>query len=399
MRDSRIKEIECIVTNPSRHNYVVVVIKTYDGKVGYGCGTFQFRPMSVKNVVDDYLTPLLINQDSKNISDLWNMMYYSSYWRNGPILNNAISAIDMALWDIKAQYANMPLYELLGGKVRNEIELYAHAEGETIEEVIENVGVLIQEGYRYIRCQLGLYGGSEKQVKEEDCILQGEYYNSVHYVNQTVELFKKLREVYGYEIQLLHDIHERLNPQESLRMIRQLEKYDLYFIEDPVSTENLDWLKRIRQISSTPIAIGELFNNPNEFVPIISNKEIDYLRIHVSQVGGVTPILKIVSLCALNGVDIVWHTPSDISPIGAAVNAHLNFAFSNVVLMEYQQTNEEIEAVFPGTLIPKNGRMKLNDKPGIGVGIDVALATKHPNRYRKHPWVTSRRTDGTLHTP
>lgn len=400
MKKTIITEVQAFVVNPSRHNYVVVKVSTDRGIDGYGCATFQFRPLVVKEAIETYLKPLLIGKDANNIEDLWHVMTLSSYWRNGPVLNNAVAGIDMALWDIKAKIAKMPLYQLLGGKVRNFVSLYSYAEGNTIEEVLNNIDDLIGNGYKYIRCQIGLYGGIDQETVSEDTErLEGVYYSPKKYIEKTVELFKTIREKYGYEIELIHDVHERLDPNDALLLCKLLEPYNLYFIEDPVSPTNVEWIDRIRNNTIIPIAIGELFNNPAEYISLIQNKKIDFLRIHVSQIGGITPALKIIGLCELNDVKIVWHTPSDISPIGLAVNLHLNYTTRVAPILEFKEIDETMSKIFPGSYRDVKGKIVLKETEGIGVSFDEEIAKDYPNVIRQHEWTQSRLEDGTIHTP
>lgn len=399
MKKTLITDVTCYITNPERHNYVVVKVTTDQGVCGYGCATFQQRPRVVQCLIEEYLRPLLIGKDASNIQDIWQMLNVNGYWRNGPVSNNAIAGIDMALWDIKAKQAGLPLYQLLGGRVRNEVNAYAHAEGETIEAVLESVEACIKQGYRYIRCQIGLYGGVGQQYIDDESKLQGQYYSPQKYMQQTVKMFEAVRARFGDEIELIHDVHERLDPKDAIRFVKQLEPFNLCFIEDIVAPEQTDWIKQIRQHTTTPLAIGELFNHPQEYLSLIQKKEIDILRVHVSQVGGITPALKIAAVAELNGVKIVWHGPRDLSPIGVAVNTHLNLCLPNVYLQEFQEINEDTQAVFPGSLQVKQGKMNVSEELGIGVSLNEELALKYPNRYRQHDWTQARSEDGTIHTP
>ncbi|GGE33059.1 bifunctional D-altronate/D-mannonate dehydratase [Pullulanibacillus camelliae] len=395
-----IRDVKTIITAPEGTDLVVVKIETSEPELyGLGCATFTQRPLVVKSAVDDYLKPFLLGKDPQRIEDIWQSAMVSAYWRNGPVLNNALSGIDMALWDIKGKLAGMPVYDLLGGKCREAAAVYRHASGLDKQELLDNVIAYKEQGARYIRCQLGAYGGSHHTIISPENALPGAYFNPDEYARDVPQMFAYIREKIGFDIELLHDVHERIAPIEAVRLAKQLEPYRLFFFEDPLAPEQLEWFQMIREQSATPIAMGELFNHPREWMPLITNKYIDFIRVHVSQIGGITPAKKLAVLSEAFSVRTAWHGPGDVSPVGHAANIHLDLSSPNFGVQEWHEFSDVAKEVFPGCPELKNGYAYANDRPGLGIDIDEEKAAKYPCTHTLPSWTLPRTPDGTAVRP
>lgn len=390
------------MTAPDGIDLVVVKVETSEpGLYGLGCATFTQRPLAVQTVVEKYMKPLIVGKDPQRIEDIWQSTMSSSYWRNGPVLNNALSGVDMALWDIKGKLANLPVYQLLGGKCREAAHVYRHADGRDEKEVEENVRRLADQGYHYIRCQMGGYGatGVERTSRSPEHTLPGVYFDPDAYARSVPPLFEHLRNKLGFELELLHDIHERLMPIEAVRLAKQLESYRLFFLEDPLPPEQIEWFRVIRKQSAVPIAMGELFVHPLEWKTLISEQLIDYIRVHVSHIGGITPAIKLAALGETFGVRTAWHGPGDLSPVGHAANVHLDLSSPNFGIQEWSGFSEKMKEVFPGCPEVRNGYVYLNDSPGLGVDIDEKKAADYPCDLGLPEWTMLRTPDGTSVRP
>ncbi len=396
-----ITKVRAILTAPYGTNLVIVKVETNQaGLYGVGCATFTQRAHTVVSAIEEYLDPFCKGKNVANIEDLWQTAYQSSYWRNGPVLNNALSGLDQALWDIKGKMAGMPVYDLLGGKVRFAVDAYGHASGKSTQEVMDDVEKFKGMGYRNIRIQLGGYGSTHlsnnPDWKKAGFGSPGDKTMSPQaYKNGTIEIFKKARERFGDTIELLHDMHERLQPMDAIDMIKRVEEYRPFFIEDPFSPENMGWFELLRKQTSVPIAMGELLNNPHEWVAPMKNRLYDFIRIHISQIGGITPAMKIARLGEWFNVRTAWHGPGDTSPVGHAANCHIDLAVWNFGVQESKIFTDLAREVFPGTPTIKNGYLFVNEAPGLGIDINEQLAKKYPPVKYNYNWTQVRAIDGT----
>ena len=398
-----IRDIRPIVTAPRGIELVVVKVETSEpGLYGLGCATFTQRWSAVVTAVNDYLKPLLIGKPVNNINDLWQLMMSYSYWRNGPVLNNAISGVDEALWDIKGKLAGMPVYELLGGKAREGVDCYRHADGKNWDDVEKCIERYLSEGYTHIRVHCNTYGGNMNTAGKDSMEIRrpvgapdGSYFDPLQYMQATVALIDHMRQKFGYRVEFLHDIHERLSPIQSLQLAKDLEPYKLFFLEDALPPEQVEWFEYLRKQTSVPLAMGELFNNVMEFKDLIVKRYIDYIRCHISQLGGLTPAIRLAHFCDVFGVKTAWHGPGDLSPIGAMAQIHLDLVSPNFGIQEYSGFSEEERAVFPGCPTEDNGFVYANDKPGWGMDLNEEEAAKYPPVFKENTWLKCRLPDGT----
>lgn len=405
----KIKDVSVIQTAPAGVRLVVVKVTTdQDGLYGYGCATFTQRADLVVEAVNRYLKPLVLGRPTDAIEDLWAAMYNSSYWRNGPVLNNAISGVDQALWDIKGRQAGMPVYELLGGKCRRAAMLYTHAAGREISDTIDQARKLMAGGAKAVRLQVGVpgnaaYGAPGQGQTANRSALEDPTFDPDAYVRRTLQLFEAARKELGGEIQLLHDVHERVPPRLAVQFAKDMEQYRLFFLEDALSPEDIDYFRQIRAQCATPLAMGELFNNTHEWRMLIRESLIDYIRVHVSQAGGLTPCWRMAAMAEAFNVKTAWHGPGDVSPIGHCANVTLDLVSPNFGIQEWTFPNERIQEVFTGYPVVKDGYIYANEKPGWGVEINETAAAKYPygseRGERKNlngGWGVVRKPDGTV---
>lgn len=403
----RITDVQTILTAPAGIRLVVVKVLTSEpGLYGLGCATFTQRALAVATAIESYLKPFAIGRDVDRIDDLYQSAFVSSYWRSGPVLNNALSGLDEALWDIKGKRANMPVYQLLGGKVREAVPVYVHASGRDAQEVEDRARAFMEQGFRYVRCQVaipglttyGSRGGATLPALDPN---QTRTWEPGPYIRAVPALFEHLRVALGDEVELLHDVHERIPASDGIWLAKALEQYRLFFLEDLFAPEDIGYFSIVRQQTSTPLAMGELFVNAAEYVPLIKDRLIDFIRVHISDIGGFTVARKLAAFCEFIGVRTAWHGPGDVSPVGHAANMHLDLASPNFGIQELSLMGDELREVFPGTPEVHDGAMWANDQPGWGVDIDEEMAARYP--FKEEPgngyWPEIRRLDGTVIKP
>jgi mannonate dehydratase len=392
-----------IVTCPGR-NFVTLKIETDEGVYGLGDATLNGRELSVASYLQDHIIPCLIGRDAHRIEDIWQYLYKGAYWRRGPVTMTAIAAVDMALWDIKGKIAGLPLYQLLGGASRESVMVYGHANGTSIEDTI-NVALEYQkQGYKAIRLQCGVpgmastYGVSKDKYFYEpaDSDLPTEnVWNTAKYLRVVPELFKAAREALGWDVHLLHDIHHRLTPIEAGRLGKDLEPYRPFWLEDATPAENQEAFRLIRQHTTAPLAVGEIFNSIWDAKDLIQNQLIDYIRATVVHAGGITHLRRIAALADLYQIRTGCHGATDLSPVCMAAALHFDLSVPNFGIQEYMKHTAETDAVFPHAYTFENGMMHPGDKPGLGVEIDEELAAKY--EYKRAFLPVNRLEDGTMY--
>ena len=406
-RDSlTVTGVRAIVTAPEGIPLVVVRVDTSEpGLYGLGCATFTQRFAAVAAAVDEHMGPLVVGRSPADIEDITRLIHYSAYWRNGPVLNNALSGIDQALWDIMGKRAGMAVYELLGGRSRAGVEVYSHAAGATVDETLYAAEALLEQGYRHVRLQvggpgLGTYGAPGTR---------GGYPRSPHpdgwdvrqYLHDTPRLFAAARERLGTSVSLMHDVHSRLTPKQAIVLARSLEPFALSFLEDVIPPELYDQLPAVRAASPVPIAVGEQLGSVTDAARLIKDGGVDLLRLHTSAIGGLTPTRKLVALAELLGVRTAFHSPGDISPVGVAANLAVDVSTPAFGYQESHTYNEATHEVFPGTPVVRDGHLHPSDQPGWGVDLDEAAAAKYPpTKFLHERWSARvRRPDGGLEAP
>lgn len=398
----KILEGKVIVTCPDR-NFVTLKIVTDEGVYGVGDATLNGRELAVVSYLKDHVVPCLIGRDPQQIEDIWQYLYRGAYWRRGPVTMTAIAAVDMALWDIKAKIANLPLYQLLGGRCREAVMVYGHANGNDYNETLKELGKYVDLGYKAIRLQTGVPGlkstygvsGDKMYYEPADAALPTEnVWSTSKYLTTIPELFKRARDEFGYEHHLLHDVHHRLTPIEAARLGKDLEPYRLFWLEDAVAADNQESFRLIRQHTTTPLAVGEVFNSIHDARTLITEQLIDYIRSTLVHTGGLTHLRRVAALADLYNVRTGCHGATDLSPVSMAAALHFDLSIPNFGIQEYMRHTPKTDEVFPHGYTFKNGYLFASETPGLGVDIDEAKAAKYP--YKPAYLPVNRLEDGTM---
>jgi mannonate dehydratase len=399
----KIVDARVVVTSPGR-NFVTLKIITDEGVTGVGDATLNGRELAVESYLRDHVVPLLIGRDPARIQDTWQYLYQGAYWRRGPVTMSAVAAVDTALWDIKGKVAGLPVYQLLGGRSRDGVTVYGHANGESVDDVLAEVARYVELGYRAVRVQSGVpglattYGVSADKMFYEpaDATRPSEStWSTARYLEHVPQVFARVREEFGPHLRLLHDVHHRLTPIEAARLGRSLEPHALFWMEDPCPAEFQEGFRLIRQHTTTPIAVGEVFNTIWDAATLIQQQLIDFIRTTVVHAGGITHLRRIFDLADLHHVRSGSHGATDLSPVCMAAALHLDLTIPNFGLQEYMRHTPETDAVFPHGYRYADGYLHPSEQPGLGVDLDEEAAAAYP--YRPAYLPVNRLEDGTVH--
>lgn len=399
----RIAAADVLVFAPGR-NYVTLKLTTDDGIVGYGDATVNGRELAVAAYLRDHLAPLLLGRDATRISDTWQYLYRGAYWRRGPITMASISAVDQALWDINGKAAGLPVYRMLGGRARDYLITYPHCSGSSVDDVLAEAHDRLEEGYQAIRVQAlvpglakvyGIHAAGEAYEPASADLPDEEDWDTGLYLDFVPRLMKAVRDEFGYGFHLLHDSHHRLTPLEAGRLGRALEPYRMFWLEDTTPAEDQGAFRTIRQYTTTPLAVGEVFNSIWDFQTLITERLIDYIRMPVTHGGGITHLQKVCALGELYSVRSGFHGPSDISPIGMAANIQLGWTIPNFGIQEFMGYPDLTNEVFQTSYTLERGVLTVSDEPGLGVSVDEELAAQYP--YDRKYLPVNRLRDGSMH--
>ncbi|HZP82116.1 MAG TPA: D-mannonate dehydratase ManD [Chthonomonadaceae bacterium] len=410
----KITEVKVIVTCPGRNYVLVKILTDTPGLYGVGDATLNGRELAVASALRDHIAPLLLGRDPDRIEDIWQSLFRGAYWRGGPVLMTALAGVDTALWDIKGKRAGLPVYSLLGGKTREGALAYTHAGGSDFAEVEDSVRKAMARGFKVVRAQVaipgnagtyGTGGGKEAATANWGAGSGGDWgdggpmpyvetWEPAPYLRTIPKLFAHLRDKLGEEVELFHDVHERLTPIQAARLARELEPFHLFFLEDPLRPEHKESFRLIRQHATTPLAMGELFHTKWECLPLITEQLIDFIRCDLGHIGGITEAKKIAAVAECYYVQTAWHGPGDIAPMTHAANVHLDIALPNFGVQEMVFFPEVVHEVMPGSPTFKDGYLHVTDAPGLGTDLDEEAAAKYP--YERAYLPVTRRADGSV---
>ncbi|MCX5562528.1 enolase C-terminal domain-like protein [Streptomyces sp. NBC_00038] len=403
----RITAVRTFLTAPHGCPHLVVRVETNEpGLYGLGCASDPQRTLAVRSVLDDYLAPMLTGRDPDDIEDIHRLLLNSAYWRGGSVTGNALGGVDVALWDLKAKRLGAPLYSLFGGRVRTGAEAYTHVDGADEREIADQVAAARERGFRHVRVQAAVpgadtYGTGGAAVDPDAVRARRVPWDSAAYVRTVPRILTRVRELVGDDVELLHDVHERLDPRQARDFLRRVEDAGLYFVEDLLAPEDAGHFARLHAVSPVPLAVGELFSDTAQFTALLDGPDIDFARIRVPTLGGLTPARKIAALCELRGVRLAPHGPADVSPVARAATLALDVSSHAFGVQEAATFRPTVAEVFPGTVVPRGGLLVPSEVPGHGVDFDESAARRHPvpEPLEHDCWALLRNTDGSVQRP
>ena len=391
------------------HMCNVKVLTSEPGLYGIGDGNHAERVYIVSETIEKYLKPAVVGRYCDEIEDIWQMAWTAPYWRGNVDANNAMSAIDGALWDIMGKRAGMPVYNFLGGKVRPALPMFTGVRGRDAKEVGENARRAMENGYRHLR--VGPFGegggpggpgggrGGGGQANPTGITFGqgnlpggggvggpgfgewGPIYRSreleIDYITRLTGAIEAVRNEVGYDVDVLAEADSMMTPAHGLVLAKALEPYRMFWLEETFAPEDIAWHEQMRKQSSTPIALGEIFVSRTEWVPLVANRLMDFMRMHISACGGLNMARKTAAMCEFFNVRTAWHGPGNVSPVGHAVNSHIDFAVPNFGCGEGGPFSDPLKELFPGAPERRNGMTYVNDLPGLGVDINEKVAAKY----------------------
>ncbi|GHH72966.1 starvation-sensing protein RspA [Streptomyces sulfonofaciens] len=403
----RITAVRTFLTAPHGCPHLIVRVETNDpGLYGLGCASDPQRTLAVRSVLDDYLAPLLVGRDPDDIEDIHRLLLNSAYWRGGSVTGNALGGVDVALWDLKAKRLGTPLYALFGGRVRTGAAAYTHVEGADAREIADKVAAAFERGFGHVRIQAAVpgadtYGSHGAEADPAAVRARRVPWDSAGYLRTVPAVLARVRELVGDGVELLHDVHERLDPRQAREFLRRIADTGLYFVEDLLAPEDAGHFARLHDASPVPLAVGELFHDTAQFLPLLDGPAIDFARIRVPTLGGLTPARKIAAVCELRGVRLAPHGPADVSPVAQAATLALDVSSHAFGVQEAAAFKPAVHEVFPGTIVPRRGTLVPHRAPGHGVDFDESAARRHPvpEPLGHDRWALLRNTDGSVQRP
>ncbi|MEW2549102.1 enolase C-terminal domain-like protein [Streptomyces sp. NPDC047002] len=404
----RITAVRTFLTAPHGCPHLVVRVETNDpGLYGLGCASDPQRTLAVRSVLDDYLAPMLVGRDPDDIEDIHRLMLNSAYWRGGSITGNALGGVDVALWDLKAKRLGAPLYQLFGGRVRRWAEAYTHVDGADAAELADKVAGAVERGYRHVRVQCAVPGADTYGTAGGSALDAGAHrrravpWDSAACLRTVPPVLTSVRERVGDSVELLHDVHERLDPRQAREFLRRIEDARLYFVEDLLAPEDAGHFAALRETSAVPLAVGELFHDVAQFLPLLDGDRgpsVDFARIRVPTLGGLTPARRLAAYCELRGVRLAPHGPADVSPVAQAATLAMDISSHAFGVQEAAVFRPPVHEVFPGTITAADGALSPRETPGHGVDFDETAAARYPAPEPLHHdrWALLRNTDGSV---